>query len=222
MEGLLLLSPIEQMGKVRPRKAAYAPSHTATQGLKPLLLPIPSVLWASVSPPALRRRGRPEVPPIPYSPYSQPPSFPPSTERGPGPPFPLGPPNTLENLPLAVPRPRSPRSQRLDPDSPRPPPGCNRSCLRHSPGGNRRRELTPAVPLPPRALTHAQEVGAYRGGGSPSLIRILGLQRPISLVQKEGCHLLRCRGWVLGTVGGSLVEKNEGYGAECPRLALGP
>lgn len=71
----------------------------------------------------------------------------------------------------------------MDPDSPRPLPGCNRSCPHHSPGGTGGRELTLAMLLPPRPLTSLQEgltgilwfgsfaqvQGRPGGGGDPSM-----------------------------------------------------
>lgn len=94
----VLSSPIEQRGRVRPGKGASLPqSHTVSRGLEPLLLPISSAPWASVSPLVLCRGGGPEgsrYPILPLAPHHPGPSHP--AERGPGP-HSLGGPHTPEN-----------------------------------------------------------------------------------------------------------------------------
>ena len=88
-----------------------------------------------------------------------------------------------------------PCSQRLDPDSPRPPPGCSHSCLRHSPGGGHRGEGESL--LWPCPCLHIPLFIPRSGGGhraSPGLIRaleapeapVLGSEKRLPFAQVQG------------------------------------
>lgn len=122
-----------------------ARSHAENQGMKPLPLPASAgVLWALVSPPMLWT-GQPGMSWFPYSlgPTSIP--IPAIPQRGNTRPPTL--PDNPHCLLCAQTRPES-GGKSLDPDSPRPPPGCSGSVCSHSPGGDMGKRAHRVWPYP--------------------------------------------------------------------------